>query len=295
MSKPLQPFPWYGGKRTHLDFILPNLPDTHEYVEPFGGSATVLLSRDPSPVETYNDIDEDVVTFFRVLREDREELVDKLEQTPYSRREFMDSIDAMGNDSLEPVEQARLFFVRAAQVYSGLAQRATPGRWSYNVTNSREGQSGVVSAWESRISRLEAVADRLRRVQLECSPALKVIDRFDSPDALFYCDPPYPPDARGDEGKGTKDQTAYGTELSARDHKELADVLHSVEGKVAISSYRTDLYEYLYGDWFETVADAKQIHTKHTAEPEDRREVLYTNYDPSEISPKSQARLDTYE
>ncbi|MFC7079271.1 DNA adenine methylase [Halorussus caseinilyticus] len=87
------PIRWYGGKYSHLDFILPQLPQTHQYIEPFGGSAAVLLNRDPSPVETYNDIDGDVVNFFKVLRENRDELLEKISLTPFSREELAEAVE----------------------------------------------------------------------------------------------------------------------------------------------------------------------------------------------------------
>ncbi|MGH7226409.1 MAG: DNA adenine methylase, partial [Gemmataceae bacterium] len=65
----LIPFGWYGGKFSHLAWLLPLLPKCHHYCEPFAGSAAVLLNRPPSPIETYNDLDGEVVNFFRVLRE----------------------------------------------------------------------------------------------------------------------------------------------------------------------------------------------------------------------------------
>jgi hypothetical protein len=62
-------FGWYGGKFTHLNWLLPLLPDCHHYCEPFAGSAAVLLNRDPCPVDTYNDMDGQVVSLFRDLRD----------------------------------------------------------------------------------------------------------------------------------------------------------------------------------------------------------------------------------
>jgi len=78
-------FGWYGGKYSHLDWLLPLLPACHHYVEPFAGSAAVLLNREPSPVETYNDIDGEVTNFFRVLRDRKEKLVEQIGLTPFSR------------------------------------------------------------------------------------------------------------------------------------------------------------------------------------------------------------------
>lgn len=81
-------FGWYGGKFSHLDWLLPLLPKCHHYCEPFAGSAAVLLNREPSPVETYNDLDGEVCNFFRILREQRDQLVQSIGLTPFSREEF---------------------------------------------------------------------------------------------------------------------------------------------------------------------------------------------------------------
>ncbi len=81
-------FGWYGGKYSHLDWLLPLLPECHHYCEPFGGSAAVLINREASPVETYNDLDGEVVNFFRVLRKQGGKLVRAIGLTPFSREEF---------------------------------------------------------------------------------------------------------------------------------------------------------------------------------------------------------------
>lgn len=82
-------FGWYGGKYSHLDWLLPLLPHTQHYCEPFGGSAATLINREPSPLETYNDIDGELVNFFRVLREQKDALVEAIGLTPFSREEFV--------------------------------------------------------------------------------------------------------------------------------------------------------------------------------------------------------------
>src|SRR5687767_11780379 len=81
-------FGWYGGKYSHLEWLLPLLPLCQHYCEPFGGSAAVLINRKPSPIETYNDLDGEVVNFFKALRDQREELVQAIGLTPFSKREF---------------------------------------------------------------------------------------------------------------------------------------------------------------------------------------------------------------
>ena len=259
-------FGWYGGKFSHLNWLLPLLPRCHHYCEPFAGSAAVLLNRDPSPVETYNDIDGEVVNLFKVLRDRSEDLVRTIALTPFSREEFCLAI-ALAEEALDDVERARRFFVRARQARTGLAQTATLGRWANCKDTSRAGMSGVVSRWLGSVEELPQVALRLLRVQIENRPALDVIRLYDAPGTLFYCDPPYPHDSRGD----TK---AYGFEMSNDEHRELADTLHTCKGKVAISSYRCKLMDELYGDWERCEAPPKLCHSTKGL----RQECLWVNY-----------------
>ncbi len=110
-------FGWYDGKFSHLNWLLPLLPECTHYCEPFSGSAAVLLNREPSPVETYNDIDSEVVNFFRVLRDHQEELIYAIGMTPFSREEFNVAIfHDQQNEQIGEIERARRFFVRARQV-----------------------------------------------------------------------------------------------------------------------------------------------------------------------------------
>jgi len=261
-------FGWYGGKYSHLNWLLPLLPKTRYYCEPFGGSAAVLLNREPSEVETYNDIDGEVVNFFRVLRDNKDDLIYAIGMTPFSRQEFKSAIETKEYcDSLSDLERARRFFIRARQVRTGLAQTATIGRWANCLRTSRAGMAGAVSRWLGSVEGLEYIASRLLRVQIECDNALKVIKRYDSPDTLFYCDPPYPHDSRGDA-------KAYKYEMTDNDHIALKEVLGKVAGKVAISGYKCKLMEKLYEGWNMHIAKTK----KALSIKSDRTEILWTNY-----------------
>lgn len=259
-------FGWYGGKFSHLKWLLPLLPHTNHYCEPFGGSAAVLINRRPSPVETYNDIDGEIVNFFRVLRDRKEELVEAIGLTPFSRDEFKTAI-VESTDGLSGVERARRFFIRARQVRTGLAQTASVGRWAYCRDTSRSGMAGAVSRWLGSIDGLPEIAARLLRVQIENRPANEVIKRYDSKDTLFYCDPPYLHDTRGDKN-------AYAYEMDNNAHEELAKVLNSCKGKVAISGYDSAVMKRLYDGWHLVRAEERICHSVK----EMRTEVLWTNY-----------------
>ncbi|MGH7886239.1 MAG: DNA adenine methylase [Candidatus Binatia bacterium] len=267
-AKNLIAFGWYGGKFNHLKWLLPLLPACHHYCEPFSGSAAVLLNRQPSPVETYNDIDGEVVNFFRVLRDHKEQLVELIGLTPFSREEYYRSLSADGHgEPFSDLERARRFFIRARQTRTGLAQTASLGRWANCKNTSRAGMSGVVSRWLGSVQSLPDIATRLLRVQIENRPAVAVIKLYDSKDTLFYCDPPYVHSTRGDS-------KAYEFEMKDKHHRELALALNNCAGKVAVSGYRCDLMDDLYRGWRRFDAPLKQCHSIKKL----RCEALWMNY-----------------
>ncbi|MFX0200904.1 MAG: DNA adenine methylase [Candidatus Hodarchaeota archaeon] len=266
-KKKLIAFGWYGGKYSHLDWLLPLLPKTKHFCEVFGGSAAVLLNRPPSPIETYNDIDREVTNFFRVLRDQSDELIRVIGLTPFSREEFELAI-AEPDGPISDLERARRFYVRARQVRTGLAQKASAGRWAHCRLTSRAEMAGAVSRWLGSIEDLPYIAQRLLRIQIENCAAIELIKRYDSEDTLFYCDPPYPHGSRGDKN-------AYAYEMTDKDHRRLADILRNVKGKVALSGYHCELMNELYADWVYLEAPTKNCPSVRTP----RTEVLWVNYD----------------
>lgn len=259
-------FGWYGGKFNHLSWLLPLLPACHHYCEPFAGSAAVLLNREASSVETYNDIDGEVVNFFRVLRTKKEQLIEAIGLTPFSREEFSVAVTTDG-ETLSDLERARRFFIRARQVRTGLAQTATLGRWANCKNTSRAGMSGVVSRWLGSIAALPEIAERLLRVQIENRPALEVVRLYDDRRTLFYCDPPYLHETRGD-------CKAYRFEMGTTDHAELAKTLGGINGMAAVSGYRCDAMDSFYQGWRRFDAPRKQCHSIKKL----RQEALWMNY-----------------
>jgi len=284
----LLPFRWYGGKFNHLSWLLPLLPDSETFVEPFGGSGSVLINREPSPTEVYNDIDEEVTRFLRVLKGtppeangtdgDRNptqtaELLRQIALSPFSRAELAYAATHSENDStVEALERARLFFVRAGQTRTGLAQEASAGRWAYCKSTSRRTMSGAVSRWHGRLQHLYKTAERLSEVSIRNQDALAIVEEYgDNPEALIYCDPPYPHETRGDTN-------SYEYELDTAQHRELAAALKSCEAKVALSSYQSELYAELYEEagWERFDSEEQTMH----ATKDSRIESVWMNYDP---------------
>ena len=241
------------------------------FCEPFGGSAAVLINRPPALVETYNDLDSEVANFFRCLRDRGDELIRLISLTPFSREELVRA--CRPEPSLTEIERARRFFVRARQTRTGLAQTSSEGRWAHCILTSRAGMAGAVSRWLGSVEGLPEIVQRLQRVQIENAPATEVIRRYDSQSTLFYCDPPYPHETRGDN-------KAYGYKMTDREHEELAEVLRSVKGGAAISGYRCPLMDRLYRDWMRVDANTRLCNSSKG----ERTESLWTNYDPESYS-----------
>ena len=259
-------FGWYGGKYSHLDFLLPFIPhDARHFCDVFGGSAAVLLNVTPYKVETYNDLDSELVNFFATLRNQGPKLIKAIGLMPFSREELVQACKP--EIGLTKLERARRFYIRARQTRTGLAQTSSEGRWAHCVLTSRAGMSGAVSRWLGSVEGLSEVAQRLLRVQVENAPAIEVIQRYNTPDTVFYVDPPYVHSSRGDA-------SAYGYEMTDREHEMLAAELQRVSGRVVLSGYRTDLYDWLYKKWHRVDAKKKNCHS--VCRP--RRESVWLNF-----------------
>lgn len=259
------PVKWHGGKHYLARRIVDLMPEHHTYVEPFGGGASVLLNKQPAPVEVYNDLDGRIVRLFRVLRDRPDDLGRALVLTPYAEAEFR----AAGDQTDDELEQARRDYVRWRMSIGGRGAHfacSTP-------TRSRRGMADNVSAWLSTIDEvLPAIVERLRRVQLSCRPAVEVLWQYDTPTALHYCDPPYHPDTR-------QAPDVYGIELTAADHAELLGVLLTCRGRVMLSGYRCPLYDERLRAWHRIDIDM----ANHAAGGEHKRrmvESLWTNWRP---------------
>ena len=225
---------YHGGKWKVAPWIIGHFPPHRIYVEVFGGGAGVLLRKRPSEVEVYNDVDGDVVNFFRVLREQPETLARLVSMTPYARAE----LESAWEPCEDPVEQARRFLVR-----SWLSIGGPTTQWRSGFRFRRKKTRSLLERWNALPEIILSTAERLKRVIIEQADYRRILKRYDSPEALFYCDPPYHPDTRSQWGRFQK---AYRFEFSEDDHRALAEALHAVRGMVVLSGYAHPLYERLY-------------------------------------------------
>ena len=236
---------YYGGKWRIADWIISFFPVHESYVEPCGGGGSVLLRKTRSDLETYNDLDEEVVNYFKVVRDYPDELIRLINLTPWSRREFELCIEERSED---PIERARKFYVRSwMSIHGGSDPYASD--WKRHRT--RKSPARLIR----NIGHLYEVSDRLSLVQIENRDALEVIRGYDTKEALFYFDPPYVHNTRN-RLKG------YAIEPDDKWHVEAADLLNGCEGYIVVSGYANELYEEIYEDrgWvrfdLETVANS---------------------------------------
>lgn len=236
------PFPWFGGKQKLADDIIARFPAHEVYVEVFGGGASVLLSKPPSKLDVYNDLDDGLVNFFRCLRDEPERLVPLLELTPYSRREWQEARETWWTID-DPIERARRWYVVASQSFGAMVakdrhpngERGHGRGWG----GERLGRMHLnrAASTANRIDHVWKFVRRMRLVQIEHLDWQACIDRYDHADCLFYLDPPYVPATRRAGG--------YQHELTEDDHRDLVERCLSLEGIAVVSGYSHPIYERL--------------------------------------------------
>lgn len=223
---------YYGGKWKLAPWIISHFPPHTNYIEPCGGAASVLLQKPRSPLETYNDLDGNVVNFFRVLRDRPDELIRKIRLTPWARDEYIEHYK-MNGDSLE---KARLFWVGCTLAISNMAFTSSGVR----MTKTEDGMSGVPDVLVNiDNTHLEEIASRLKGVQIENKSYGEIVQMYDHPNNLFFFDPPYVQSERSSPN-------TYAIEWTDDDHTEAADILRQAAGYVVVSGYACSLYTELY-------------------------------------------------
>lgn len=241
MSSALKPpMPYYGAKQTIAEQIVGFFPEHGHYVEPFAGSLAVLLAKQPARMETVNDLDGDLMTFWRVLRDREEELVQVCERTPHSRVEYLNCRDA--EPATDELEIARRVWVMLTQG-RGASMRTKQSGWRYYV-DPRGSNTSFPGYLDGYRDRMPPAARRLRDVTLESMPGLNLIEKYGtSSEVLFYVDPPY----LGSSRAGNRYRHEF---KSDEQHRELAETLHATAAAVVVSGYPSELYDVeLYPSW----------------------------------------------
>jgi DNA adenine methylase len=256
---------YHGGKWVIAPKIVSLFPPHHSYVEPFGGGGAVLLYKERSHTEVYNDLDDDIVNLFYIVRDRGKELSEKLSYTPYARKE----LELAFQKTDDPLEKARRLLIRSMMGRSPSAINIETGYSTFR-TKQPSARKVMANVWADFPKRINNICSRLQGVVIENKDAFELVRQFDAEDTLFYVDPPYMLKTR-DAG------TDYKYELSDNEHERLANVLKLVKGKVILSGYSSEDYEKWYAGWyrkeFESYADGNVLGGSK------RIEVIWMNFE----------------
>jgi DNA adenine methylase len=265
ISNKISAFTYLGGKLSILPWLLPHLPKSKHFVDVFGGSAAVLINRDQSPIETYNDINHKVVNFFKVLRDTPEELIRVLELTPHSKYEYDNAWYSYNDDA---IEKARKFFIRTQQSLLAAGGQDKVKGWATSIRESRVSISEKTHKWIRGVNGLWEIAERLKQVQIECRDFRFILRSYDDPNTLFYLDSPYDETFRS--------SSAYEFDFVSQDFFDMQYWAKKVSGKIAISGYNTPFMRELFKDFYFHHGPKR----KNSKSDKDAYECLWTNYEP---------------
>jgi DNA adenine methylase len=252
-----------GGKAYLSQWLCSFLPEHICYVEPFAGGAKLLFSKEPSPVEILNDIDNNLVNLYRVIQNNqkREKLINLLNETPYSRSVFQ---SLKHSEPENEIEKAVRYFYLCRTSFAGDMKRG-----GFGAPSKGTGRNPARTL-RTAIDSLDIIADRLKNTVIECLDYTDCIQRYDSETTLFYCDPPY-----------LNTEHYYGKDcFTLEDHYRLSELLYGIKGHAMVSHYANELYDRLYKGWHRY--EYKSFKGSHKSNGETKPvtvECLYTNFE----------------
>lgn len=262
------PFKWVGGKSRLRKAVISLLPDHTCYVEPFAGAAWVLFGKSPSQVEVLNDIDQELITFFRVVKERPQDLLASFEWELVSRAEY-ERLASLDPATLDPIKRAHRFYYL---IMAGWGGELDYPRFATSITDGGHGNR-LIGALKTLQSRLEPVYERLKTVIIENLDWQECVERYDRTGTVFYLDPPYP-------GNGCN----YAHNMrSWEEHQKLIERLKRVEAKWILSSYDIpEMREFFTSNFIVSVQSASGMKAKKgEAARVLNKEILVTNFSPT--------------
>lgn len=259
------PIPYYGGKGELAENIAQYVPAKMDrFIEPFFGSGGLFFYRQRwAKIEIINDLNGDVVNFFRVLRDHPKKLIDLLQLTPHARQEQKEAAEII-HTSKDATRRALYFFVRMAQSFNGARG------WSIPVTKAK------AQEWKNRTdpAMLYQVAERLQRASIENKTALQVMKLYDKPSSFFYLDPPYL-SVNDPIGRGT----AYrGFDMLEKDHQRFIDQCLKMKSQIIISGYDHPYYDaFVQAGWnkVKILTEVKSVNHRNITKSLARTEILW--------------------
>ena len=259
----LKGLPYYGGKSPSKSVTkwivgLLGYDKRKSYIEPFAGMLGVLLSRPPVDIEIVNDLDSNLVNWWRCVRDHPEEMAYQIYHTPRSRELFVEAIRDLPTET-DKIKRAVLYHTILSQ---GVTNSGTATNWGVHYSHI-----GKYGKWNGSL--FKPLSKRLFNTQLENKNAVEILKRtVDIENTLIYCDPPYKNSVVIHYGKN-----------QIADHNEFIELLQAQKGDVAISGY-DDQFDKL--DWIrhETQNVFNAMNVSGQNKTGNRTEVLWTNFEP---------------
>lgn len=287
MTDPTRPaVRWHGGKWLLAPWIIAHLPPHRIYTEAFGGGGSVLLRKARAYGEVYNDLDDEIVGLFRVLRDPvtAARLEQLLRLTPFARAEFREAYEPTD----DPIERARRLVIRSFMGFGSNAHASAAKGHRSTGFRAQSTRSGTTPAhdWRNYPDAMAALTERLRGVVIECREAADVLLQHDGPETLHYVDPPYLWETRAGGNKYDLGWRMYRHELTRADHAALLELLRGLAGMVVLSGYPDPLYDDVLHDWRRVEREAMADGARK------RTEVLWIN--PAAVEQLGAARHDLF-
>ncbi|MBA4535126.1 DNA adenine methylase [Brevibacillus halotolerans] len=259
------PLIWFGGKGISAGNIINYMPEHKKYVEPMCGALHVLSQKERVYHEVVNDIDSDLINFLLIARDHKEELAKACITLPYSRELYERwKREPLPKDEFE--RAVRFFYLNRSGISKGNAPGAKPG-WRHSTKSIQNPAVG----YQSACSRIDEFAERLRGVMIEHGDFRTIIEKYDTPDTLFYVDPPY-------IGR----EKYYAGNFNETDHRDLAYMLNNIKGKAIVSYYDEPVLKELYKGWRrEMFQSFRQVLHSSDAYAE---ELLLMNFDDGQMN-----------
>lgn len=260
-----KPFKLHGGKHYLSNFIVDHLPANYSelvYIEPFCGAISVLLKKEKSHKEVINDMDYGVYVILNIIRDRPYEFMSRLQSISYNIDTFNEALNA--HDFKRDIDYAVNEFILRRMSRGGLKEAFA---WS---DRKRGGIPGDINAWNNVIKAIPNISNRIKDVEIYNKPAVDIIQEFNHPNTILYCDPPYLHETR-------QAKNVYKHEMTNEDHEELARCLNTFSGKAMLSGYQSGSYSQWYSNWktdsYRIINHSSQQKTKTYKE-----EWLWLNY-----------------
>jgi len=273
MNKYLNLISYFGGKYPHLKWLIDKFPaGNYHFIDIMCGSANVALNVN-YPLVTVNDLNDDIINLFEVLRNNHDELIRLIYFTPFSRSEVNNIItDNRNSLQFDPVERARRYFVKSQLGFGANGSQNNHYGWSIDWVLHKTNYYKVDN-WNVKLKRLCKIVARLRQFQIENQDAIDLFNRVNLPGNIVYFDPPYLLSTR-------KSKKRYLHEVESDFHSQLATIVKNAKCFVAISGYDSPLYDDLFTGFYKSIDKPKQANTGKVK----KSECLWTNYDPITIN-----------